>query len=436
MEPENSVTQIISASRMNPGMLAELEKFRRKVTVMFTDIKGSTSYFEKHGDIAGLMMVSECNELLEKAVQKQGGRVIKTIGDAIMATFDSARAGVLASVEMQKSLAGFNAPRPEQDWVTIRIGINVGTGIVKKNDVFGDVVNVASRVESVAQPEQIVISDAVHQEISTDPQFKLRHLGRFALKGKEEQRDLFEVVWQEKKLVANAAAVHTVVMSTQSSGLTAPSQLKVQQVKQDGSVGAEGALKDGQLTVGSAQGDLKFPGDPRLAPLHARFRLQGKQLVIEDLSGDSGGGVFVRLVGPYTLLDGDQVMMGNQVFRFREKAAAMAAAAATGTAISELSAILNEPVAEMVRIAPPDPEEMRFPLIDETVTWGRSKGTYTFPNDGFMSGAHCKIYQRGENFFLEDVGSRNGTFVRVRGAGPVPVGSSVKVGGQILRVVR
>jgi class 3 adenylate cyclase len=435
MEPENSVTQIISASRMNPGLLAELEKFRRKVTVMFTDIKGSTSYFEKHGDIAGLMMVHECNKLLEEAVNKHGGRVIKTIGDAIMATFDSAKEGVLASVEMQKSLAGFNAPKPEQDWVTIRIGINVGTGIVKKNDVFGDVVNVASRVESVAQPEQIVISDCVQQEISTDAQFKLKHLGRFALKGKEEQRDLYEVIWQEKKRLANAAAVHTVVMSTHSTGVSAP-QLKVQQVKQDGSVGAEGVLKDGQLTVGSAEGDLKFAGDPRLAPLHARFKLQGKQLVVEDLSGEKGGGVFVRLVGPYTLLNDDQVMMGNQVFRFREKAAAMAAAAATGTAISELSSMLNEPVAELVRVAPPDPEEMRFPLIDETVTWGRSKGTYTFPSDGFMSGAHCKIYQRGENFFLEDVGSRNGTFVRVRGAGPVPVGSSVKVGGQILRVVR
>src|SRR5437763_4732150 len=195
--PANSVTQIMQSSRGQNELLAELEKFRRLVTIMFTDIKGSTAYFEKYGDVAGLMMVHQCNDMLRLVVEKHGGRVVKTIGDAIMALFEDCKESVLASIEMQKALVGFNAPKPEQDHVFIRIGLNYGQGIVKSNDVFGDVVNVASRVESVGQPEQIVISDSVNQQVAPTGKFKLSHLGRFVLKGKEGDRDLFEVSWNE-----------------------------------------------------------------------------------------------------------------------------------------------------------------------------------------------------------------------------------------------
>src|SRR5438045_8158963 len=132
---------------------------------MFTDIKGTTSYFEKYEDVAGLMMVHQCNYMLRLIVEKHGGRVIKTIGDAIMATFEDCAESVQASIEMQKGLIDFNAPKPEQDHVFIRIGLNYGAGIVRTNDVFGDVVNVASRVESVALPDQTVIAHDLRQQV-------------------------------------------------------------------------------------------------------------------------------------------------------------------------------------------------------------------------------------------------------------------------------
>src|SRR3954452_22544601 len=140
MNLQDSVTQIIVASRLRPELLGELERFRRSVAVMFTDIKGSTSYFERHGDIAGLMMVSECNEKLRTAVERHGGRMIKTIGDAIMARFEDFPEAVQAAVEMQCELRDFNLNKAPDDRVAIRIGVNYGTGIVRSNDVFGDVV--------------------------------------------------------------------------------------------------------------------------------------------------------------------------------------------------------------------------------------------------------------------------------------------------------
>jgi class 3 adenylate cyclase/pSer/pThr/pTyr-binding forkhead associated (FHA) protein len=428
MSPENSVTEIISAARKNPALMSELERFRRDVTVMFTDIKGSTSYFEKHGDVAGMMMVDECNELLRKCVEARRGHVVKTIGDSVMAIFDDSAEAVRAAIEMQDAMVRFNAPKPPSDWIAIRIGLNYGSGIVKTNDVFGDVVNVASRVESVTQAEQIVISDTVRERVLQHREIRLSHIGRFALKGKEESRDLYEVIWQAKATpIPSHTTVHTLVSVAKALRVRS---FRVQHLKQDGSVGTEKNVTTGILTVGSKKGEWTFPGDPELAAEHARFAVEGDQVVVHDLSGSRG--VFVRLISVYTLQEGDEVVMGNQVFAFHEKPLAMAAAAMTGTQLVDLSQILNEPVAELVGGTTGD--KKHFPLSDDSVSWGRSKGTYTFPDDRFMSGAHCRIYQRGENFFLEDMGSRNGTFVRVREKAPVPTGSSVRVGGQILRV--
>src|SRR3954464_5560609 len=109
----NSVTQIMQSSKGQNELLAELEKFRRTVIVMFTDIKGSTAYFEKYGDVAGLMMVHQCNDALQRIVERHGGRVVKTIGDAIMATFEDSAESVQAAIEMQQQLIVFNAPKPE-----------------------------------------------------------------------------------------------------------------------------------------------------------------------------------------------------------------------------------------------------------------------------------------------------------------------------------
>lgn len=431
---QNSVTQIIQSSRGQAELLAELEKFRRTITVMFTDIKGSTAYFEKYGDVAGLMLVHQCNDMLGQIVARHGGRVVKTIGDAIMATFDDAAESVQASIEMQRSLIEFNAPKPEQDHVFIRIGLNHGSGIVKSNDVFGDVVNVASRVESVAMPEQIVISDSLNQQVAPLGRFKLSHLGRFALKGKEGDRDLFEVTWSDAK-TARPAAAHTMVASPKAA-MVMP-KYRLQHIRKDGSVGSDHELQDNKLTVGRTEGDLKFPADYQLSPLHARFEVEKGQLLVEDIGADKRG-VYVRLIATYMLQDGDVLMMGRRAFRFKEKPEAMAAAAAMGTTVVDLTNILKEPVAEFIALkADGIPEDGgHFPLTEQEITWGRTKGTYTFPEDGFMSRSHAKVYQRGENFFLEDAGSRNGTFVKARGRTPVPVGAMVLVGGQLLKVTQ
>src|SRR5579884_3084014 len=139
----DGVTRILNLDSENIDQALELERLRRNITVLFTDIKGSTAYFERYGDSAGLLMVHHCNSILGQIVEKHGGKVIKTIGDAVMASFEDHSAAVAASIEMQEAITADSAAKPEPRRVKIRIGINHGLGFVKSNDVFGDVVNVA-----------------------------------------------------------------------------------------------------------------------------------------------------------------------------------------------------------------------------------------------------------------------------------------------------
>ena len=178
------------------------EKFSHDVTVMFTDIKGSTSFFETYGDIEGRLMVQKHNEMLFPLVEKHKGRVIKTIGDAIMAAFEDPVSAVRSAVDMQEALFKFNSGKKEKkDQIHIRIGINTGEGIVEKKDIFGDVVNVAARIESLTKPDEIMVSGTVYEDVRKTDDIICRYASQTKVKGKEEPIEVFRVLWGDEEAV-------------------------------------------------------------------------------------------------------------------------------------------------------------------------------------------------------------------------------------------
>jgi class 3 adenylate cyclase len=427
MAPNEGVTKILNLTTEQMDRAAELDKLRRNITVLFTDLKGSTNYFEKYGDSAGLLMVHRCNTMLGEIVERHGGRVIKTIGDAVMAAFEDHAEAVAASIEMQEAITADNADKPETHRISIRIGINHGLGIVKSNDVFGDVVNVASRVESAAAPEQILISDTLYKAVASSGKFRIRRFGKFALKGKAEERDLYEVEWR-KDQASRPVAAHSMIM--QVPDFEAPVNIRLVQVRSDGQPPRELDLSAGSGMIGRTEGDFTFPGDALMQPLHARFTVAAGVLFVAPMPDAP---VFFSLVGSYRLEDGDVVKIGNQVLEFRVNEAAMQMASVLGAGIGEVSLMLQNPVAEFISLGP-DPK--RYSVLEKLVTFGRSKATYAFPTDTAMSRNHAKVYHRGEDFFLEDNGSTNGTFVLAREETPVPEGAILLLGGQRLRITR
>lgn len=173
----------------------QIEQLKTPVTVLFTDIKDSTAFFETHGDVEGLAMVHRHNTLLFPVVERYHGEVVKTVGDAIMARFDDPRNALRAAIAMQQALRKDNEGRPGAKQIHIRIGIHSGKGIIKNNDVYGDVVNTAARVEHEAKPGEIYISESLTVTARTLGA-TTGDAGETDLKGKAERVRLLTVDWQ------------------------------------------------------------------------------------------------------------------------------------------------------------------------------------------------------------------------------------------------
>jgi serine/threonine protein kinase len=174
-----------------------LRKHKNVLTVLFTDVVGSTSYFERNGDTAGLAMIHRHDELARSVVQKNKGRVIKTIGDSAMAEFPNPSSAVRAGVEIERKFLKLNSTLPQSERVEVRIGIHSGIGFRKANDLFGDVVNVAARIVKRTAPAQILISRAVYEAVTKESDLNCRWLSKLTIDGRIEKEDIFEVEWTD-----------------------------------------------------------------------------------------------------------------------------------------------------------------------------------------------------------------------------------------------
>lgn len=163
--------------------------------MLFTDIVDSTRFWDKHGDTAGRLMLDRHNTLLFPVVEAFRGTIIKTIGDSIMASFKTPNEGVNAAIAMQQQI--LKARRSDSTFdVHIRIGVHTGQAIVESNDVFGDTVNVASRVEGAAKSDEILVSEATARKLSKKKaKYGLKRKRHFVPKGKRRRMSVWECDW-------------------------------------------------------------------------------------------------------------------------------------------------------------------------------------------------------------------------------------------------
>jgi serine/threonine protein kinase/class 3 adenylate cyclase len=176
---------------------AQLRQHKDTLTVLFTDVVGSTSYYERFGDTEGLAMVHRHAELASEVVSEFNGSVIKTIGDSVMAEFADPVWAVRAAVEIELRQLRFNLAVTEAQRLQVRIGVHRGLGFRKGTDVFGDVVNVAARITKRSGPAQILVSQAVQDAIQHDSQLTSHWQGTVTLDGRAEKEDVFEVIWTD-----------------------------------------------------------------------------------------------------------------------------------------------------------------------------------------------------------------------------------------------
>ena len=164
------------------------------ITVMFTDMVGSTDMTQARGDAAAQEVVRRHNTIVRSAISQNGGREIKHTGDGIMASFASAAGAVAASVVIQRNVDSHNARMPEQA-LHLRIGLNAGEPIQEEDDLFGTTVQLAARVCAATDTDQILCTGVV-KDLGLGKGATFRSAGQHALKGFRDKMELFEVVWR------------------------------------------------------------------------------------------------------------------------------------------------------------------------------------------------------------------------------------------------
>ena len=146
-------------------------------------------------------MLKKHNDILFPVIEKHDGVVIKTIGDAVMATFSTPLAAVKAASEIQNGLYQHNFKAGVGDKIRVKIGINTGDTLMDGGDVFGDAVNVAARIQSKAKEDQILVSKNVYEAVCGSDKILCRLHQKVQVKGKAESLLLYMVVWKDEDVV-------------------------------------------------------------------------------------------------------------------------------------------------------------------------------------------------------------------------------------------
>ncbi|TFB14024.1 tetratricopeptide repeat protein [Candidatus Marinimicrobia bacterium MT.SAG.4] len=172
------------------------EPKRKLAAIMFTDMVGYTAMMQKDEDKAR-ELIERHRAHMKPFVEKHDGEIIQFVGDGTFCRFDSAIEAVRSALEIQKVLE----MEPE---INLRIGIHVGDVVIKGDEVYGDGVNIASRLEPMAEPGGICVSQEVYRQIKSHPEISAESLGKVSLKNVEEEMEVYSLFKIEEP--ASAAA--------------------------------------------------------------------------------------------------------------------------------------------------------------------------------------------------------------------------------------
>jgi len=180
---------------------------RRLSSIMFTDIVGYTSLSQKNESLA-LELLEKHRTVLRSVLPKYHGREVKTMGDGFLVEFESALEAVRCAVEIQKTLHETDYGSLPESGINLRIGIHLGDVIHKGNDVYGDAVNITSRIEPLAPPGGICISGQVYDHIRNKFDFPLVSTGKQEMKNVDLPIEVYNVSlpWKGTRLPSTTAA--------------------------------------------------------------------------------------------------------------------------------------------------------------------------------------------------------------------------------------
>lgn len=277
---------------------------------MFADVAGSTAMYENMGDDLARERISRALNTLIAISSRHSGMLVKTIGDEILVYFTDVDEAVLAAKAIQETMEDDGSP--ETVGVSIRIGMHYGSTILESNDIFGDTVNVAARVASLAKARQVLCTQEIAFMLKIpDLSNNMRPYDRLRLKGKHEQLDVYQFTWEEESDMTNMATggSFTNPRTEQLKNLILTYQGKRCSLGMDTASYILGRGKDCDLIV---RGDL-------ISRHHSRIEHRRGKFIITDQSTNgtyirttSGQAIFLRRE-EFTLFGSGYISLGRKV---------------------------------------------------------------------------------------------------------------------------
>ena len=175
-----------------------------EAAVLFADVSGSTKLYESEGDAVAHAAIEKCIAIMREKTAAAKGRVIKTIGDEVMASFPTADNAADAAIEMQSGIV--ELPMVGKTKIGIRIGFNFGPVVERDGDVFGDAVNLAARLSHVATKDQIITARDTVMLMSPMLKSATRAITTIQVKGKEQEIQVYELMWQQSEDMTTLAS--------------------------------------------------------------------------------------------------------------------------------------------------------------------------------------------------------------------------------------
>ena len=203
-----------------PNMDANFDN-RKTRAIMFSDITGYSKIMGED-ERAALSLLETHNSLVVPIIGRHSGQVLKFIGDAILSSYESALDAVLCAIDIQKKLREHNAAKSEKERIMIRIGVHIGDVVIKDGDIFGDGVNIASRIEPLAEPGGICVSQAVYGMVRARAEINMVALGAKSLKNIKGKITIYEVVidqpakrepWRRRQTVRRAVVAALIALA-------------------------------------------------------------------------------------------------------------------------------------------------------------------------------------------------------------------------------
>src|SRR6187401_1143138 len=138
---------------------------RRLAAILAADISGYSRLMAMDEEGTHAQVKRHRRELIDPTIIEHEGRLVKSTGDGFLAMFDSPVEAVRCAIVIQQSMVGRNAALPREQWIQYRIGVNLGDVIVEPNDIYGDGVNVAARLEGLADPGGLCLSNTAYDQV-------------------------------------------------------------------------------------------------------------------------------------------------------------------------------------------------------------------------------------------------------------------------------